>query len=272
MKDPKKILVIALGVLGLVLLPLKIAKGKGDDTKKQTSAVQAQIADKDQQLKTARKAVSAKQANQTALDVLGVRMPAKSDEEGFISQLEQLASQSGVEWLSSSFTSDDSSPGAAAAATTTTTTLAGAKPVGGASAAPAGKPASGAYADRVSNSFVVAIEIVGPFGAQMTYLEKLRSMDRLFTIDKVDFALAAPAVATGVATTVAGAPTTTAPADAAKAPIHASIQLRAYTWTGPSTPASTTTTTAATTASAAATTAASITAAPITAAPTTVKA
>jgi hypothetical protein len=222
-KDPKKILAIALALVAFVLFPLKIAKGKRDDTQKKTAAVQAQVADADTALKSARKAKAAVPDNQKKLQELSVRMPPKSDEQGFILQLEQLAGASNVEWMSSSFVLDDGAGGSASA--TTTTTVAATK---GSTAA---KPAQ--YGDRVSSSFVVNIELRGPFSGQMAYLQNLRSIDRLFTIDKLELAPEAtqPAAAPG-----ASGPTTptTAPAAASStAPVHANITLRVYTWSGP---------------------------------------
>jgi hypothetical protein len=218
-KDPKKIFAVALAVVVFVLFPLKVAKDHGDATKRKTAAVDQHIADKDHELATARKAVAAKPDNTRALELLSTRMPAKADEEGFIQQLEDLATQTGVEWISASFVTDT---GVAHPATTLpaapTTTVAGtAKPVGTNAAAEK-------YPSRVSSSFLVAIEVRGSYDGQMAYLQKIRSIDRLFTIDKLDLNPEAPTGASPAA------PTPGAADPAAAVTLKASIGLRVYTW------------------------------------------
>jgi hypothetical protein len=265
-KDPKKIVVVALALVAFVLLPFKIAKGKGDATAKKTAAVKQQITDMETSLKTARKANAAKNDNVKKLDELSVKMPSKADEQGFILQLEALAGQSNVQWMSSSFVVDDV---ASTTATTvaTTTTVAGAKAATAVPAAPKG----GQYGDRVSSSFVVNIEIRGSFAAQMAYLENLRSIDRLFTVDKLE--LAPERTQTAAPQSGSTTPTTAPAATSPDTPIHANITLRVYTWSGPGasdakpTPSSAATTTPA---SIPVTTAAT-TAAPTTLPPTTAK-
>lgn len=221
----KRVLLLVLLGVAVVALPGRLAWSMRSNTVDQTDQLREDVRAVRERV-TLAKRDDANQADlKEQLALLGQAMPADADLPSVVEALASLAADSGVSWRSSSQAAPAVREAARSGTDQTTTTVV--RPAAGAADAVATgndttattTPADAAGAPTpVTGSFTVEVDVAGTAEALTTYLDKVRTMTRLITVERLSFAWSEAGANAKVVT--------------------AHFSLKAYTWAGAPRPAS----------------------------------
>lgn len=218
--ERRRLLLFVLLGVAVVALPGRLAWSMRSSAVGEADAVR-------EQARSVRERVTIAQRNETnraklihQLEVLGKAMPAEADLPSVLDALAQLATASGVVWQGSTQTPpanrDAARPGGTETPTTVRTTVPEVEP--SATTAPAGaEPGTATTVAEagpvpVTGSFTIDVDVAGTTDALTSYLDQVRSLTRLITVERL-------------------ALTWNSQTDA-RLPVTAHLTLKAYTWAG----------------------------------------
>ena len=223
----KRMLFGVLVVVAVVAIPGRLAWSmrsssltKASETRDEVHRLQDQVA------QARRDSTRAGELNDQ-LQALSAALPAEPDLPSVVEQLEAVARESNVSFVASAQTppsSRDAKAAAAAADSTTTTVRAsatgkvsaadGTEESSGSSAAGAASSATGA-GGSASSSFLVEVDVVGTSSNLTAYVEKVRALPRVLTVERLAWTWQEGATG-GVGSQA----------------VTAHFSIRAYTWAG----------------------------------------
>jgi len=224
--DRKRVLLLALLGVALVALPGRLAWNMRSSTVDQTDQLREDVRAMRERVTVAKHDQANRADLQEQLALLGQAMPADADLPSVVEALASLAAASGVSWQSSSQAAPSARETTRTGADATTTTTAARSTAAAAAAVAAGTDTTAtttadgtaATPTPVTGSFTVEVDVTGTPQALTTYLDKVRTLTRLITVERLSFAWNESA---GNAQ-----------------PVTAHFSLKAYTWAGAPRPAS----------------------------------
>ncbi len=217
--DRKRVLLLVLLGVAVVALPGRLAWNMRSGTVDQTDQLREDVRAMRERVTLAKRDETNRADLEEQLALLGRAMPADADLPSVVEALASLASASGVSWQSSSQAAPTVREATRAGSDATTSTTA--RPAAGtADAVAAGNDttatttADGAASapTPVTGSFTVEVDVTGTPQALTSYLDKVRSLTRLITVERLSFAW-------------------NESAGSAQA-VTAHFSLKAYTWAG----------------------------------------
>ena len=220
--DRKRMLLGVLVIVAVVAIPGRLAWSmrsssltKASETRDEVHRLQDQVA------QARRDSARASELNDQ-LQALSAALPAEPDLPSVVEQLEAVARESNVSFVASAQTPPSARDAKATAAADGTTTTAPAT-TGKVSAADGTEESSGAAsgasaptaASSASSSFLVEVDVIGTSSNLTAYLEKVRALPRVLTVERLAWTWQEGA--TGGAGTQA---------------VTAHFSIRAYSWAG----------------------------------------
>jgi hypothetical protein len=178
-----KILLGVLGVLFLLGVPGRLAWSMRSSAVSDAKAVREETAIKQIELARARKAKANEQQLTAALGELVLAMPATPDQQSLLDTLAGLAKETNVSWEVLSSAVPQSAKAAARDATGDSSTTAASAPATSADTGDTAAASSGSSA--ANSSFAFDATVSGDEASISAFLERVRSIDRLVVIDKL---------------------------------------------------------------------------------------
>ena len=207
---------VVLGALVVLAVPTRVAFGMRSSALAQASDVRQETASRQIELNRAKKAKANQPKLQTAFAELVAAMPATPDQQSLLDTLSALAAETSVSWevlaaavpqTVKTATTDSATTDPASTGRTPDTSLAPASADSGAVGAPA------TVASSASTSFTFDATVSGDDASVSAFLDRLRSIDRLVVVDKVQLSW-------NRSTTGAGGG------------VNARLSMRAFIWKG----------------------------------------
>lgn len=210
--DRKRTLLIVLVVVAVAAIPGRIAWTMRSSTLTEASDTREEVRRLDEQVAQARRDEARAGELRDQLQALAAALPAEPDLASVVEQLQAVADESNVTFVSSSQAVPNVAPARAVPTTETTDPdAAGAT----ATSTPAGDGAADATAGPTSSNFMVEIDVTGTKSNLAAFVEKLRSLPRVLTVERLQW-------------TWQEGPTGGADAQV----VTAHLSVRAYTWSG----------------------------------------
>lgn len=208
--ERKHVLLAVLVVVAVAAIPGRMAWSMRSDAAAEADTVRAETAELQARITKARKDQKRSAELNAQLEALAAALPPEPDLASVLEQLSALATEANVSWTTSAQNQpivvretraddEDTVPTTTAAAGAATATAAADD------AAPAGPPTS---------SYLLEVDLEGTPGNLTTYLEKLRSLPRLITVERMTWTWREGA---------SGQPNSQL--------VAARVTLKAYTWT-----------------------------------------
>lgn len=187
--DRRRALLLVLLAAAVVAIPGRLAWSMRASTMASTDDAREQVRRLNEQIAQARRDQARSGELNDQLQALGAAMPADPDLPSAVEQLQALANEANVTFVATAQTPPSAGKEAAAsvAAATTTTSAAKSQAKGvaqsGSSAPSDEEPATAPSSS--STSFLLEVDVAGTASNLTAYLEKIRSLPRLLTIERL---------------------------------------------------------------------------------------
>ena len=186
--DRKRVLLVVLVVVAVVAIPGRLAWSMRSSALDQASETRDQAHLLEDQVAQARRDKARAGELNDQLQALSAALPAEADLPSIVEQLQAVARESNVSFVSSSQTPPAARDARATTDATTTTPPTSSKASSSSDGSDDGSgsaASASAAAGPASASFLVEVDVVGTASNLTAYLEKLRSLPRVLTVERL---------------------------------------------------------------------------------------
>ena len=190
--ERKHVLLFALLAVAIVAIPGRMAWSMRSDAQAEANATRTEVRDLEDRIAQARRDQRDSAKLNEQLKALAAALPPDADLASVVEQLATLAKEANVTWKTSSQNQPVAQKETTATTATTVTTGADGTGTGAGATRSADAVASegddqttDTTATAASQSYLVDIDLEGTTANLTTFLEKLRSLPRLFTVERM---------------------------------------------------------------------------------------